>query len=117
MKAFRIPADSSQPVEEIEFDRDKLWLYEIARYDRDKIFLTEKSADLDHVLRNQRASECVRHHSDAAKDSDNRLGSPTNLYGDVVVLGYDKFLEMRTGLTKVQRPEAGPCSSEETDRK
>jgi hypothetical protein len=96
--ALLIPADSSEPVTETEFDQDKLWQYDIAIYDRDKVFLTKKTAELDYDFPNPLASKYVLERSDAAKDLDSRLDSPKKLYGDVYVLGYERVLEIITGL-------------------
>ena len=41
--ALLIPADSSEPLTETEFDQDKLWQYDIATYDRDKVVLTKRT--------------------------------------------------------------------------
>jgi hypothetical protein len=97
--ALLIPADSSEPVTETEFDPDKLWQYDIAIYDRDKVFLTKKSAELNYDFPNSLATDYVKQRSDAAKDNpDSRLAPPKELYGPVYVLGYDRVLEIVTGL-------------------
>jgi hypothetical protein len=96
--ALLIPADSSEPVTETEFDPDKLWQYNIAIYDRDKVFLTKKNAERDYEFPNSLASQYVLERSDAAKDPDSRMPPPEKLYGPVYVLGYDRLFEIITGL-------------------
>jgi hypothetical protein len=100
MKAFVIPANSSRPVRETDFDRDASWRYVVTEYnDPDEppyiftevAFLTKENARRDYQLRNSRASEYLKNHSDD-------LNSPENLYGDVVVLGYDNAFEKLTDL-------------------
>jgi len=96
--ALLIPADSSEPVTETEFNQDTLWQYNIARYDRDKVFLTKKTAQRDYEFPNSLASKYVLERSDAAKDPNSGMPSPEKLYGDVYVLSYDRVLEIITGL-------------------
>jgi hypothetical protein len=96
--ALLIPADSSEPVTETEFNQDTLWQYNIAIYDRDKVFLTKKTAQRDYEFPNSLASKYVLERSDAAKDPNTGMPSPEKLYGDVYVLSYDRVLEIITGL-------------------
>ena len=108
MKAFVIPANSSEPVREIDFDRDKSWRYFVTRYNdphehpwnfTEVAFLTKENAPRDYLLRNSRANEYLKNHSD---DRD----SPENLYGDVVVVGYDdSAFENLTDVPWPRRPE------------
>jgi hypothetical protein len=97
MRAILIPANSSDPVRKIDFDPDKSWRYVVTRYDpglpwlaTEVAFLTKENAPRDYSMRNSRAIEFVRNEFDAANDQTYGLGSPEDLYGDVVVLGYDK---------------------------
>jgi hypothetical protein len=97
MKAILIPANSSDPVKEIDFDPDKSWRYVVTRYDpgtpllaTDVAFLTKESAQRDYLIRNWRASEFVRNEFQAVNDQTDGLDPPEDLYGDVIVLGYDK---------------------------
>src|SRR5829696_5359677 len=107
MKAFLIPANSSERVREINFKQDESWRHVLTRYhDPDKqpwiftevAFLTKENAPRDYMLRNSRASEYLKNHSD---DFD----SPENLYGDVIVLGYDRAFEKLTDLPWPHSPE------------
>jgi hypothetical protein len=66
--------------------------------DRDKVFVTKKNAQLDYEVPNSLASKYVLERSDAAKGLDSRLAPPKELYGGVYVLGYDRVLEIITGL-------------------
>jgi hypothetical protein len=50
-------------------------------------FLTKHNASRDYLVKNSRASEYLR---DAATDQTDGHGSQHDLYGDVIVLGYDK---------------------------
>jgi hypothetical protein len=94
MKAFLIPANSSEHVRPIDFDHDKSWRYVVTRYDPDDppwfasevAFLTKDNAPRDYPLRTPRASDYVQDNL-AAKDQTDGLDSPEDLYGDVVVLG------------------------------
>jgi hypothetical protein len=72
MKALLIPANSSKPVTEIDFDQDKSWRYVITGYDpglsslaTDVAFLAKRNAPRDYLVKNSRASEYLR---DAATD-------------------------------------------------
>jgi hypothetical protein len=107
MKALLIPANSSEPVTKIDFDRDESWRYILTRYnDPDEppyvltevAFLTTENAQRDYLLRNSRASEYLKNHSDG-------FDSPEDLYGDVVVVGYDSTLEKLTHLPWPHSPE------------
>jgi hypothetical protein len=107
MKAILIPANSSDPVKQINFDHDKSWRYVVTRYNdpdapaydlTEVAFLTKENAARDEVFRNSRASEYLRNHSYASE-------SPKDLYGDVVVLGYDDLLERPTDLPWPHSPE------------
>jgi hypothetical protein len=107
MKAFVIPANSSEPVREVDFDQDDSWRYVRTRYnDPDEhpwifsevAFLTKENAPRDNVLRNSRASEYLKNHS-------HPFDSPENLYGDVFVLGYDTAFEKLTDLPWPRSPE------------
>jgi hypothetical protein len=104
MKAFLIPANSSEPVREIPFAHDESWRYVVTTYDDpDEIpwsvanvaFLTRKNAARDYSLKNSRASESVKDHLILRGHVD---GPEDDLYGDVVVLGYDGYLDMLTDL-------------------
>jgi hypothetical protein len=107
MKAYVIPADSSEHVRKIDFNRDKSWRYVVTRYKEpgmhpfnftEVAFLTKENAPRDYLLRNSRASEYLKNHSDD-------LNSPENLYGDVVVLGYDSALDILTDVPWPHSPE------------
>lgn len=107
MKAFLIPADSSAPVKPINFDPNESWRHILTRYHdpgkhpwifTEVAFLTKENAQRDNLLRNSRASEYLKNHSE-------HLDSPEDLYGDVVVLGYDSALEKLTDLPWPRRPE------------
>jgi hypothetical protein len=101
VRALLIPASSSRPITKTDFDLDKLSQYKVARHDTRLVFLTKKNAKRDELWKpNSLASEYVRNHSDAAKDPDSRLDPPEDLYGDVIVVGYDWLSEMITDLTK-----------------
>jgi hypothetical protein len=102
MPAVLIPASTSRPITQIEFDQDKLWQYDVARYDLSSVVLTKKHAERDQAIPvpNSLATDYVKNHSDAAKETDSRLDSPKELYGDVIVLGYEPVLEMIRGLTE-----------------
>jgi hypothetical protein len=63
MKAFLIPANSSDPLEEIDFDHDNNWRYVVTRYDpglpslvTEVALLTTENAPRDYLTRNSRAS-------------------------------------------------------------
>jgi hypothetical protein len=99
VSALLIPADRSRPIAKTKFDLDKIHRYDAVSYDRDRVVLTKKHAYLDHGW-NPHASEYVKHHSDAAKDSDSRLPIPGKLYGDVIVLSRDWVMEWITDSTK-----------------
>jgi hypothetical protein len=107
MKAFVIPADSSERVRETDFDRDESWRYVLTEYNEpgkhpwfltEVAFFTKENAQRDYLLRNSRASEYLKNHSDG-------FDSPENLYGDVVVVGYDRALEQPTDLPWPNSPE------------
>ena len=127
MKAILIPANISDPVKEIDFDPDRSWRYVVTRYDpgapslaTDVAILTKENAPRDYLVRNSRASEYVQSKL-AANDQTDGLGSPENLYGDVVVLGYDKPFEMLTDVPAGVDPDdfdpsaLGPESSVSPD--
>jgi len=64
MKAFLIPANSSDPLEEIDFDHDNNWRYVVTRYDpglpslvTEVALLTTENAPRDYLTRNSPASE------------------------------------------------------------
>jgi hypothetical protein len=107
MKAFVIPADSSERVREIDFDQDETWRYVVTKYrdpakppwDLTKVaFVTKENAPGDYLLRNSRASDYLKNHSE-------RRNSSKDLYGDVVVLGYDRALNVLTDLPWPHSPE------------
>jgi hypothetical protein len=107
MKALVIPANSSEPVTEIEFYQDESWRYVLTRYnDPDEpaydltevAFFTKENAQRDYLLRNSRASEYLKNHSEG-------FDSAESLYGDVVVVGYDDVLEQPTDLPWPHSPE------------
>src|SRR5215216_4283342 len=108
MKAFLIPANSSERVRDIDFDPDSSWRYVVTEYnDPDEpvysftevAFLTKENAPRDYLLKNSRASEYLKRHSDDFGPP------PENLYGDVVVLGYDTAFEKLTDLSWPHSPE------------
>jgi hypothetical protein len=61
-------------------------------------FLTKENAPRDYLLQNSRASEYLKNHS-------HPFDSPENLYGDVVVVGYDTAFEKLTDLSWPHSPE------------
>jgi hypothetical protein len=112
MKALLIPADSSRPVTEIEFDRDKLWRYVVTRCDpplppwlaNQVAVLTKDNAQGDYLLRNSRASQYVQDNL-AAKDRTDGLDVPEELCGDVIVLSWDTAFETVTDVQERLRSE------------
>jgi hypothetical protein len=104
MRAFLIPANSSEPVRKIDFDHDESWRYVVTRYRPDDLpwlrgqvaLLTKENAPGDYLLRNSRASEYIQDNLAAEDRSDDPDDHPKNLYGDVIVLGYDRALEKLT---------------------
>jgi len=106
IKAFLIPANSSEPVREIDFDHDRSWRYVITRYNDPDVppwfanelaLLTKENAPRDYLLRNSRASEYIKNHLSPCGRADG-LDAHENLYGDVVVLGWDTELEWLTDI-------------------
>jgi hypothetical protein len=95
------------PVREINFDQDLSWRYVLTRYNdpneppwrlTEVAFLTKRNAPRDYLLRNSPASEYLKNHS-------HRRASPENLYGEVIVLGYDTVFDKLTDLPWSHSPK------------
>jgi hypothetical protein len=102
MKAYRIPTNSSNQPEEINFDTDRLDDYVIAKYHEGRVFLIKRNAERDYTLDNSRATRLASgpvRKSDAARHP---IENPKNLKGDVIVLAWDPLLSKVTGLTEGQ---------------
>ena len=102
LPALRISADGSR-IEQFTFNGNEHWRYEALRSDRNRAILMKKDAVLD--IENSLASDYLRNHSDAAKESDSLRRSLKPLRGDVIVLGYDRLWDKPTGLTEFQVTE------------
>jgi hypothetical protein len=92
---LRIPASSSGPATETDFDKDQLWRYEVVRRVGSKVFIAERCAEDDYLSSNSVANQLADNLasgvagppvSDRTKSPD-----PKKLYGPVMVAYYDRL--------------------------
>jgi len=107
MKVLRISTETVDPpkVEELNFDKDQLWRYDVVGRVGSKVFIAERYAKVNYLASNQVANQLADRLAtkedamgrvwDAVSDRTKSPASPEELHGPVMVAYYDRLVDRR----------------------
>jgi hypothetical protein len=112
VRANEVPGNNRDPVREANIGRESYPDYEIERVSGrrsgaapDIVLASERHGELDHLVKNDRATEMLRK-SDEAKARANDTDPPRKriIYGTAIIWGWDSLLDMSADLPRRYQP-------------